>query len=169
MSAEFPCTQAFHTFGRELLSEKLSEGDLHLDAYSLVIIVVTVGRSRGFFNAWHIRADRLAYLMCRYDFCHLGLGRSGGSIGVYLTGGSISVELSAHTYLNCWSLRIPLSSSFPVSSGETFLQTGLLCWTASSQPLHVGVPGILRPLLWSIYLHSLGDFYQACAVNKPVG
>lgn len=51
MSAGFPCTQAFHTFGRELLSEKLSEGDLHLDAYSLVIIVVTVGRSRGFFNA----------------------------------------------------------------------------------------------------------------------
>ena len=140
-----------------------------MDVYSLVIIVVTVGKSRGFFNARHIRADRLAYLMYRYDFCHLGLGRSGGSIGVYLTVGSISVELSAHIYLNFGSLRIPLFSSVPVSSGETFLQTGLLCWTASSQPLHVGVPGTLRPLLWSIYLHSLGDFYQACAVNKPVG
>ena len=58
------------------------------------------------------------------------------------------MELSMHIYLNCWSLRIPLSSSFPVSSGEIFLQTGLLCWTASSQPLHVGVPGTLRPLLY---------------------
>ena len=51
MSAGFPCTQTFHTLDRELLSEKLSEGDLHFDVYLLVIIVVTVGRSRGFFNA----------------------------------------------------------------------------------------------------------------------
>ena len=164
MSAGFPCTWAFHTLGRELLSEKLSEGDLHFDAYLLVINVVTVGRSRGFFNAWNIRADRLAYLTCRCDFCHLGLGEVAVAQGFISQEG---VSLWSWALIFIWTVGasgFPLSSSFPVSSGETFLQTGLLCWTASSQPLHLGVPGTLRPLLWSIYLHSRGDFYQACAV-----
>lgn len=165
MSAGFPCTQTFHILGRELLSEKLSEGDLHFDVYLLVIIVVTVGRSRGFFNAWNIRADRLAYLMCRYDFCHLG--RSDVAQG-FISQEGVSLWSWALIFIwtvGAWGFPFPLASLCLLE--RSFSKQG---FCAGLLPHSLYMLGSLALLdLFSIYLHSLGDFYQACAVNKSVG